>query len=227
MTQLTRHLGLAGLAFVAGFAASTYAFDMARASEKPAEEKKAIVLTKEELAEKESRKACKIEICEVFRSRKTHGERIACPIVKTWREEAIKDTITGAKFGWRWGKMVCEFNLDLAQADLQKVVTQGDYELKIPSHTIKCKVDRKKDGKVHDISVGIAPVVKFKDGKAIEAHMNWGKVEAPILFKSLIWPGVKLDNQVNVIGGKMVKMVNGFMTKKCDQVASELPSAKK
>ncbi len=185
-----------------------------------------IVMTPQEKAEKESRKACKIRICSIFRSKKTSGERIQCPIVKTWREEAIKDTVTGGKIGWRWGGVHCTFDLDLSQGDLQKVVTESEYELKVPSHTIHCDVDRKKQGKVHKIAVSIAPVVKFKDGKAVEARMNWGKVEAPVLFKSLIWPGVKIDNATNIIGGKMVKMVNGFMTRKCDQVASELPGAK-
>ena len=182
-----------------------------------------IIMTPQERTEKESRKACKIKICDIFRSKKIHGERIACPIVKTWREEAIKDMVTGGKIGWRWGGVHCTFNLNLSQGDLQKVVTQGEYELKVPSHTINCEVDRKKNGKVHKISVSIAPVVKFKNGKAIAARMNWGSVEAPILFKGLIWPGVKIDNATNIIGGKMVKMVNSFMTRKCDEVASELP----
>ena len=189
-------------------------------------DKEEIVLTKEELAEKESRKACKIQICSVFRSKKVSGEQISCHIKKSMREKAIKEMVTGGKIGWRWGKMYCEFDLKLAQADLASVVNEGEFELKIAPHTINCKVDRKKDNQWHKISVGIAPQVKFKDGKAVEGRMNWGSVEAPIIFKSLIWPGVKLDNQVNLIGGKMVKMVNGFMTKKCDQVASHLPAAK-
>ncbi len=189
-------------------------------------DKEKIVLTPEELAEKESRKACKIQICSVFRSKKVSGEQISCHIKKSMREKAIKEMVTGGKIGWRWGKIYCQFDLKLAQADLASVVTKGEYELKIKPHTINCKVDRKKDNKWHKISVGIAPLVKFKNGKAVEGHMNWGAVEAPIIFKGLIWPGVKLDNQVNFIGGKMVKMVNGFMTKKCDQVASELTGVK-
>ena len=191
-----------------------------------AADKEVIVLTKEELAEKESRKACKIQICSVFRSKKVSGEQISCHIKKSMREKAIKEMVTGGKIGWRWGKMYCEFDLKLAQKDLASAVNEGEFELKIAPHTINCKVDRKKDNKWHKISVGIAPQVKFKGGKAVEGRMNWGSVEAPILFKSLIWPGVKLDNQVNIIGGKMVKMVNGFLTKKCDQVASDLPGAK-
>ncbi len=189
-------------------------------------DKEKIVLTPEELAEKESRKACKIKICSVFRSKKVSGERISCPIKKSMREKAIKEMVTGGKIGWRWGKMYCQFDLNLAQADLASAVTKGEFDLKIAPHTIRCKVDRKKDNLWHEISVGIAPNVKCKGGNAIEGRMNWGSVEAPILFKSLIWPGVKLDNQVNFRGGKIVKIVNGFMTKKCDQVASELPAVK-
>lgn len=215
------HLSTLVVAFALGVSLSTLVSGKVMAAET-----EVIVLTPEELAEKESRKACKIKICSVFRSKKASGEQISCHIKKSMREKAIKEMVTGGKIGWRWGKMYCEFDLKLTQADLASVVTKTDFELKIAPHTINCKVDRKKDNKWHEISVGIAPVVKFKAGKAVEGHMNWGKVEAPLLFKSLIWPGVKLDNQVNVIGGKMVKMVNGFMTQKCDQVASELPSAK-
>ena len=134
--------------------------------------------------------------------------------------------VTGGKIGWRWGKMYCEFDLKLKQADLASARSMMPImSSNWPPHTINCKVDRKADNKWHEISVGIEPVVKFKGGKAVEGRMNWGSVEAPILFKGLIWPGIKIDNQVNVIGGKMVKMMNGFMTKKCDQVASELSVA--
>ena len=220
MKKIT-HFSSLVVAFALGFAISTLVTGGARAADT-----EVVVLTAEERAEKEGRKACKIQICSVFRSKKTTGEEISCHIKKSMREKAIKEMVTGGKIGWRWGKMYCEFDLKLKQADLASAVTAPDYDLKIIPHTINCKVDRKKDSKWHEISIGIAPEVKFKGGKAVEARMNWGGVTAPVLFKSLIWPGVKLDNQVNAIGGKMVKMVNGFLTKKCDQVASELPGAK-
>jgi len=219
--KITARASLSRLAMGLFIMASMLITDDLRAADKAP-----VVLTPAEVAEKESRKACKVKICDIFRSKKTSGEQIACPIVKTFREEDIKDMVTGGKIGWRWGKVFCEFNLNLSQKNLARVVTEASYELKVPSHTINCKVDRKKDGLVHKISVGIAPNVKFKNGKAVEARMNWGEVKAPILFKGVIWPGIKLDNQVNVIGGKMIKMVNGFMTKKCDQVKDLLPSAR-
>jgi hypothetical protein len=187
-----------------------------------AEEKAKRVLTPEELAEKESRKACKIEICKIFRSKQTSAEKVACDIQKSWREEDIKEMVAGGKIGWRWGKMVCRFKLDLEQAALADAVSKPEHDLKIKPHNITCTVDKKSGGETYDISVGISPEVKFKDGKAIEGRMNWGTVTAPMLVKGIVWPGIKLDNQANIIGGKLVKMVNGFMTKKCDQVKDEL-----
>ncbi|MCF6198717.1 MAG: hypothetical protein L3J67_04865 [Hyphomicrobiaceae bacterium] len=216
MTIFAR-FGIVTTAVLVALAASSFTSGSVLAGDK-----EAVVLTAEEKAEKESRKACKIQICNVFRSKKASGETIACHIKKSLREKAIKEMVTGGKIGWRWGKMFCEFDLSLKQADLASAVNEAEYELKLAPHTINCKVDRKKDNKWHKIAVGIEPVVKFKGGKAVEGRMNWGSVEAPLLFKSLIWPGIKIDNQVNVIGGKMVKMMNGFMTKKCDQVAGEL-----
>ena len=216
MNKIT-HFGFAIMAFAVGFATSTLAFNAAHAVEK-----EVIVMTAEEKAEKEGRKACKIKMCSVLRSKKATGEEISCHIKKSMREKAIKEMVAGGKIGWQWGKMYCEFDLKIKQADLVSSVTKSAYDLKIAPHTIKCKVDRKKDNKWHDISVGIAPELKFKDGKAVEGRMNWGDVKAPLFFKSLIWPGVKLDNQVNVIGGKVVDVMNSFMTKKCDQVKDEL-----
>ena len=53
--------------------------------------------------------------------------------------------------------------------------------------------------------------------------MNWGTIDAPMLAYSVIWPGAKLDNSLNVLGGQVVKMTNEFMGKKCDKVKEFLP----
>jgi hypothetical protein len=45
------------------------------------------VLTPEEKAEKESRKACKIKLCDILASKNSQGDDVTCDIVKTWREE--------------------------------------------------------------------------------------------------------------------------------------------
>ena len=69
----------------------------------------------------------------------------------------------------------------------------------------------------------IKPEVTFAGGKATAARMNWGTIDAPMLAYSVIWPGAKLDNSLNVLGGQVVQMTNEFMGKKCDQVKDALP----
>jgi hypothetical protein len=60
-------------------------------------------LTPEEKVEKEARKACKIEICDVLATNDPAGPDISCDITKTWREAAITK-ILGGKFDWPWGQ---------------------------------------------------------------------------------------------------------------------------
>ena len=55
-----------------------------------------IILTEEEKAEKEARKACKIQICNVFRSKKATAETIACHIKKEHAREGHQ------RNGYRW-----------------------------------------------------------------------------------------------------------------------------
>ena len=71
-------------------AAGDSAPESAPAAETPADSADAKrVLTPEELAEKDARKACKAKICDIIASRDPLGEDVSCDIVKTWREEDI------------------------------------------------------------------------------------------------------------------------------------------
>jgi hypothetical protein len=70
------------------------------------------VLTPEEKAEKEARKACKAKICDIIATRDQNGENVSCDIVKTWREEDIVKML-GGKISWPWGKAVCQSKLEL------------------------------------------------------------------------------------------------------------------
>jgi hypothetical protein len=76
------------------------------------------------------------------------------------------------------------------------------------------------------VEVTMSPKVKFKDGKATEATVNWGPASAPILIYPLIYPGTGLDNSTNVLGPEVVRLVNGFATKKCAELKAELPASK-
>jgi hypothetical protein len=195
--------------------------------EKPtagAQAKSKRTLTPEEKAEKEGRKACKIEICDILATKEPMGDDISCDIVKTWRKEDITKML-GGKIGWPWGKAVCQSKLELKRAPLAKAMRETDYEIVMAAQTVRCTLARTDDdAEPYAVEVAMAPKVTFKDGKAVEASIGWGEASAPLLIYPLIYAGTGLDNSTNVLGPEMVKMVNEFTTKKCAKVKDELPS---
>jgi len=185
---------------------------------------KARELTPEELAEKEARKACKAKICEIIATRDPDGGDVSCDIVKTWREEDIAKML-GDKIGWPWGKAVCQSKLKLARKPLALAMSEAQYEIVMPAQTVRCTLAQKTEGEPYAVEVTLAPKVKFENGKATEAAINWGEASAPMFIYPLIYAGTGLDNSANVLGPEVVRMVNEFTTKKCAEVKAEAPAS--
>lgn len=222
--SLSLTLAAASLTLAVAMALSAPALAQQPAPDTASDAKPARVLTPEEVAEKEGRKACKIEICATFRNRISEGGDIACDIVKTWREEDIEDMVSGGTFDWPWGRALCTAKLRLPRTELVKAVTEPKYVLGLATHTVDCELDRKSEGKVYKVGIAMAPEVTFENGKAVAAQANWGALEAPTLAYGVIWPATGVDNSTNVLGGQLVKMVNEFLTTKCDEVKDALPA---
>lgn len=202
------------------------AAEAAKEAPQTATAKKKRVLTPEEKKEKELRKACKIRICDIFASRVSEGEDVRCNVVKTWREEDIEEILSGGRIGWPWGKARCTTELKLARKMLAAAMGE-EHVAKLEPHTVSCSLDRKSEGQTYDVTLTIAPEVTFRKGRAAKAQINWGDMDAPALAYGVIWPGARLDNNLNVLEGQVVTMINAFMTGKCKEVADELPSRKK
>jgi hypothetical protein len=181
------------------------------------------VLTPEELAEKEARKACKKKLCDIVATRDPSGEDVACDITKTWREEDIVKML-GGKIGWPWGKAVCRSKLEVQRKPLALAMSESEYEIVMPAQKLRCTLAQKTEGEPYAIEVTLAPKVKFKDGKASEATLNWGEASAPMFIYPLIYAGTGFDNSANVLGPEVVRMVNEFTAKKCAEVKAEAPT---
>ena len=181
------------------------------------------VLTPEELAEKEARKACKKKLCDIVATRDPSGEDVACDITKTWRDEDIVKML-GGKIGWPWGKAVCQSKLEVQRKPLALAMSESEYEIVMPAQKLRCTLAQKTEGEPYAIEVTLAPKVKFKDGKASEATLNWGEASAPMFIYPLIYAGTGFDNSANVLGPEVVRMVNEFTAKKCAEVKAEAPT---
>jgi hypothetical protein len=182
-------------------------------------------LTPEEKAEKDARKACKKTICDILATRDPNGDDVACDITKTWRAEDITKML-GGKISWPWGKAVCQSKLELKRAALAKAMSEPEYEVVLDPQQVSCTLAQKDAGEPYQVKITLAPKVKFKDGKATEATLNWGDASAPLLVYPLVYAGTGLDNQTNVLGPQVVRMVNAFATRKCAEVKGELSGAK-
>ncbi len=178
-------------------------------------------LTPEELKEREARKGCKVAICAAFRNRKSDGGDISCSVIKSWRKEQLSKMVEKAKVSWPWGRVKCSAPINLKRDTLIKAMTEPAYEATLDKHQVVCEVEREKDGNA-EIKFDFTPKVRFENGKAIKATLNWGTIEAPTLVKGAMWTATATDNTFNVLQGTIVEDINDFIDNKCDEVKDEL-----
>ncbi|MFN3745982.1 MAG: hypothetical protein ACK4TL_14875 [Hyphomicrobiaceae bacterium] len=178
------------------------------------------VLTPEEAAEREGRKACKVAICAAFHLKKSEGGDISCNVLKSWRREHLQKMVERAKISWPWGKVKCVANIHLKRVDLIKAMTEATYVAELDQHQVNCEIEREKDGPAK-ISFAFKPKVTFTGGKATKAALNWGAIEAPTLVKGAMWTATATDNTFNVLQSTVVEDINDFIGPKCDEVKDE------
>jgi hypothetical protein len=176
-------------------------------------------LTPEERAERANRHACKVSLCQAFRAPASTEGNVTCDVLKTWRKEQLSKLVEKAKVSWPWGAARCTTRLSFKRADLARALSQPEYEARFDTHKVTCELDREADK--YSVNVEIAPKVTFKDGKAIKAALNWGKIDAPLLAKSALWPATAADNTLGVLQSTIIEDINDFLGPKCDEVKEE------
>ena len=178
-----------------------------------------IALTEEEIKEKEMRKACKIALCSTFHAKKPETGDVTCSVLKTWRKEQLDKMMSRGKLSWPWGNARCTTDLKLKRETLIKAVAGPEMNAEFDKHEITCELDREKDK--YTVKMEIQPKVTFKDGKAVKASLNWGKIDAPTLAKSALWSATAADNTFGVLQSTIVEDINDFIGPKCLEVKDE------
>lgn len=181
----------------------------------------ALAETPEQQAEKEALKACEAKICDILATRDPNGEDVTCDLVKTWDKDEIVEAL-GDRVDWPWDGAMCQTKVTLERKPLAKAMSEQTYEIAIPSQTVRCSLAQK-DGDPYVIAFSAAPKVKFENGKAIAAQVNWGKASAPALVYPLIYASTAFDNSTNIFGPEVVRLVNDFIAKRCSLVKAALP----
>lgn len=205
-------LALTALAAFSVLPASSPAQD-AKSATAPAPE------TEEEKKEREIRRVCAVALCSTLHAHKPNSGNVGCNVQKTWRKEALTKIMSRAKVAWPWGLARCTGELKFDRATLIKAMTEPEFEAQFEKHDVRCVVETEKEN--YDVKMQIQPKVAFKQGKAVKATMNWGKIEAPTLAKTALWSATAADNQFGVLQSTVVEDINDFIQNKCMEVKEE------
>jgi hypothetical protein len=172
--------------------------------------------TEEEKRERDTRTACAAAICSTLHNHQPDTGQVSCPVTKTWRKEALDKILSQAKLSFPWGYARCSTDLKLDRSMLVKAMLDAEVEVRLDSHDITCELEGETEK--YDIKLQISPKVTFKQGKAIKASLNWGKIVAPTLAKSALWSATAADNAFGVLQNTLVEDVNRFVETRCMEV---------
>jgi ribosomal protein L29 len=172
--------------------------------------------------EKLDRRDCKTKICDAALNKKADGEDIACNVVKTWTVAELKERILKNRIEWPLGSAQCTAQVKLVRKTLAKVLAGSETEAALEKHSIVCTLDQKDGKDKYTISFSIQPQVKFKDGKAIKASINWSDIQGSAVAKGAVWSTATLDNYVGLLEGAVVENINDFFGPNCDEVKGDL-----
>jgi hypothetical protein len=179
----------------------------------------AVVETEEEKLERDGRRKCAASVCATLHEKRPAEGLASCSIRKTWRKEALTKLLSKAKVSWPWGDTRCASEVRFDRATLVKAMEGPQYEAQFEAHDVRCTIDGEKEK--YEITIQLRPKVTFKDGKAIKASLNWGKLEAPTLAKSALWSITAADNTFGLLQSTTVEDINKFITTKCMEAKEE------
>jgi hypothetical protein len=173
----------------------------------------------EEKKEREMRRMCAVKVCSTLYNRKPAEGHVACSVQKTWPKEFVAKIMSRGKVAWPWGSVRCMGDLRLDRAVLIRSMTEKEFEAQFDRHDLRCELEAEKEK--YEVKLELHPRVAFKDGKAVKAKLNWGKIEAPRLAKSALWSATAADNSFGVLQSIVVDDINDFIQTKCMEVKEE------
>ncbi len=203
-------LAVAALGTGAGSIQSVYAQD-SQAARTPE--------TEEEIQERKVRRVCEAALCATLHMQRPPSGQLTCSVQKTWRKDVLTRILSRAKIPWPWGYARCASDLRLDRATLIKAMTEPEFEAQFDKHDLRCELEGEKEK--YEVKLQIAPKVTFKQGKAVKASLNWGKIEGPKLAQTALWSVTAADNSFGLLQGIVVEDINEFIQTRCMEMNGE------
>lgn len=179
--------------------------------------------------------ACERSVCKMILAKKA-VDNVACKVTKTWEKKTLKPSDEGVPtdqslrgddpkaLKWGFGDAQCTAELKLSAADIQAALVQPKHTINVSPHTVNCLVDRY--GELKKVTATLSPRLDFKDGKAHKVWINLKDIDGPGDIKSFIKTTAKLEDSIGIFHGPMIKSINKWMFKKCDDKYGPVAEAK-
>ena len=173
------------------------------------------------VAEKEARRACKVEICKAIAA-PSHGSPITCDVTKTWLKDEILARVVGGSYVWGYGHMQCKLSLNLDRGELGKAMAGG--KSSFPEHQIVCSVDNAEaaKGQAFDMKVFITPVVSFEGGDAKTVELQNVRSEGSAVASAAVASILAVDKVSGLVSRAAASEINAFIYDKCKSDGVEI-----
>jgi hypothetical protein len=175
--------------------------------------------TEEEAKERAIRRTCAVAVCSTLHAQQPRDGQVSCAVQKTWRKDVINRILSRAKITWPWGAARCAGDLKLDRAVLIKAMSEPEFEAQFDNHDLRCEFEN--EAEKYQVKLQIRPKVTFKQGRAVKASLNWGKIEGPKLAQTALWPATAADNSFGLLQSTVVDDINEFIQTKCMEVKAE------
>ena len=175
--------------------------------------------TEDEIKERKIRRVCKSALCATLHMQRPASGDLTCSVQKTWRKEVLTKILSRAKVPWPWGYARCASDVKLDRATLIKAMTEPEFEAQFEKHDLRCELEGEKEK--YEVKLQISPKVTFKQGKAVKASLNWGKIEGPKIAQTALWPVTAADNSFGILQGVVVDDINEFVQARCTETNGE------
>jgi hypothetical protein len=162
-------------------------------------------------AEKQKIAQCGKDICSIIVSKNPSGPDLNCDLTKTWEKDDIQKNADKKKLAWGLGSAKCSVKVHAKRADIVAALTKPEDTFKVEKHTISCEIGDEK----YPVSASMAPELKFKDGKNVNASLHIDDIKGTALIRGVVWTAATLEENFRIVEGDMVREVNRFVEREC------------
>lgn len=169
--------------------------------------------------------ACEEKLCRQILDKSPNDGVLRCDLAKTWGGKDIDKGAKSKSMAWGFGDAQCSVELEMNRDTIVEALNARKYELRVRPHQVSCKVETAKG--VRPLKARLEPKIKFEHGKAKKVWIRLRKIEGPEPLSSFIWSVAKLEDTLGIFHAEMIKQINKFIYRKCEERYGEKATAEK